>query len=63
MPLPKKCSLTTMNADNASTVQDRHGGEGKIMDFHDVKGWTSGKGDKEPNIDETAKDSKTCSTM
>ncbi|KEQ78377.1 fructosyl amine:oxygen oxidoreductase [Aureobasidium pullulans EXF-150] len=44
-------------------IQDRHGGEGKIMDFHDVKGWTSGKGDKEPNIDETAKDSKVCSAM
>jgi sarcosine oxidase/L-pipecolate oxidase len=43
-------------------VQDRHGGEGKIMDFHDVKGWTSGKGDRVPNVD-PAKDSKTCNAM
>ncbi|KAH0085342.1 fructosyl amine:oxygen oxidoreductase, partial [Aureobasidium melanogenum] len=43
-------------------IQDRHGGEGKIMDFHDVKEWTSGKGDRVPNT-ELAKDSKTCSTM
>ena len=52
-----------MNADHYSTVQDRHGGEGKIMDFHDVKGWTSGKGDREPNTDEAAKGSKGCSAM
>ncbi|THW73424.1 fructosyl amine:oxygen oxidoreductase, partial [Aureobasidium pullulans] len=38
-------------------IQDRHGGEGKIMDFHDVKGWTSGKGDKEPNIDRCGRNS------
>ncbi|KAG9523675.1 fructosyl amine:oxygen oxidoreductase, partial [Aureobasidium melanogenum] len=43
-------------------IQDRHGGEGKIMDFHNVKEWTSGKGDRVPNT-ELAKDSKTCSTM
>lgn len=49
-------------ADHDSVVQDRHGGEGRIMEFHDVKEWTSGKGDRVPNT-ELARDSKTCSAM
>lgn len=51
-------------ANHDSAVQDRHGGEGKIMEFHNAKEWTSGKGDNIPNTEmELAKDSKTCNTM
>ncbi|KAJ9629476.1 hypothetical protein H2203_001850 [Taxawa tesnikishii (nom. ined.)] len=31
--------------------QDRYGAEGKVMDFHHIKGWTRGRGDKEPNVE------------